>query len=184
MLGIKRIYHIDKFEFPKEIRDEAEALLRAGIPVEEVIQTFDIEPFEVVEFEHNGILNEGATAIWDLVIGGTTTNYSNTNGYVGVGDSSAVYADTQTGLQAATNYLAKGMDAGYPQVPATRKMDWRGTYGGTEANWAWEEFCVANGTGIEEGGADDLLNRTVSSQGTKTSGQTWVLTITLEVAAT
>jgi hypothetical protein len=41
--------------------------------------------------------------------------YTNANARLGVGDSSAVFAATQTDLQAVTNKLRKAMDASYPQ---------------------------------------------------------------------
>ena len=43
-----------------------------------------------------------------------------------------------------------------------------------EANFAWEEFTVENGTG-GEGGLN--LNRKISSMGTKASGETWTAQI-------
>jgi hypothetical protein len=128
------------------------------------------KPFEVSEFGENLLLNEGITALQNLLIGAAETAFNNANSYLGVGDSNTAENATQTGLQAATNKLYKAMEAGYPQISA-QKTTWRAVFGSAEANWAWNEFTVANGNSD----AADNLNRKVSAQGTKTAGQTWTL---------
>jgi hypothetical protein len=100
----------------------------------------------------------------------TPTAYNNANARVGVGDSTAAEAATQTALQGASTAF-KGMDTGYPSRSA-QTVSFRGTFGGSEANFAWEEFTVDNGATPNKN-----LVRKVSAQGTKTSGQTWELTI-------
>jgi hypothetical protein len=64
------------------------------------------------------------------------------------------------------------MDATYPQ--RTNQMcDWLATFGSADANYAWEEYTVVNA-------ADDTgknLNRKIASKGTKTSGETWTLSL-------
>jgi hypothetical protein len=49
-------------------------------------------------------------------------------------------------------------------------VTFRSVFDGTEANWDWNEFGVDNGAS-----AGKNLNRKVSAQGTKASGQTWTL---------
>ncbi len=127
-------------------------------------------PFEVSEFGENLLLNEGITALQNLLIGAAETAFNNANSYLGVGDSNTAESASQTGLQAATNKLYKAMEASYPQVSA-QKTTWRSVFGSSEANWAWNEFTVASGNSD----AADNLNRKVSAQGTKTAGQTWTL---------
>ncbi len=127
-------------------------------------------PFEVSEFDGNLLLNEGITALQNLLIGAAETAFNNANSYLGVGDSSTAESASQTGLQAATNKLYKAMEATYPQISA-QKTTWRSVFGSSEANWAWNEFTVASGNSD----AADNLNRKVSAQGTKTAGQTWTL---------
>lgn len=104
-----------------------------------------------------------------------TTPFSNTNSYIGVGDSSTAYAAGQTDLQATTNKMRKGMDSTYPQV-ATNVLTFRSTFATTDANWAWNEWGVFNA-----GTAGTMLNRKVESLGTKTNAQTWQFTVTLTV---
>lgn len=127
-------------------------------------------PFEVSEFNGNLLLNEGITALQNLLVGNAETNFGNANAYLGVGDSNTAEDPAQTGLQAATNKLYKAMEATYPQISG-QKTTWRAVFGSTEANWAWNEFTVASGSSD----AADNLNRKVSAQGTKASGQTWTL---------
>jgi len=79
---------------------------------------------------------------------------------------------TETGL-AGTNKAFKAMDSGYPTYGSSQKAVFRSTFGGTEANFTWNEFTVVNG-------ADDTatnLNRKVQNLGTKASGTTWTLTV-------
>lgn len=123
-----------------------------------------------VEIDGNLLLNEGITALQNLLTGAVETDFGNANAYLGVGDSSTAAAATQTGLQAATNKLYKAMDATYPSISG-QVTTWRATFGSADANWAWNEFTVANGAS----GASTNLNRKVSAQGTKASGQTWQL---------
>lgn len=136
------------------------------------------QPYEVSEFEGNLLLNEGIAEMLDLLIGaGTPTNFGNANAYLGVGDSSTAEAATQTGLQAATNKLYKAVEAAYPSR-TNQTVTWRAVFGSTDANFAWNEFTVTNGNSDSA----DNLNRKVSAQGTKASGQTWTLDLSLTLS--
>lgn len=132
------------------------------------------EHFEKVEIPGNLLLNEGITRLLNLLIGGGGTAFNNANSYLGVGDSNTASNATQTGLQAATNKLYKAMEATYPQI-TNQSVAFRSVFTSAEANFAWEEFTVANGNSD----ASENLNRKVSSQGTKASGQTWQLDLTI-----
>lgn len=132
------------------------------------------KPFEVSYIEGNILLNEGITELQNLLIGAAATAFNNANANLGVGDSATAESASQTGLQAASNKLYKGMETSYPSV-ASQTTTWRSVFGSAEANFAWNEFTVANGTSD----AADNLNRKVSAQGTKTSGQTWTLDLAI-----
>lgn len=123
----------------------------------------------------NLLLNEGINAIWTLVTGGSETAYSNANARIGVGNSATAAAATQTALQGASTAF-KAMDATYPSISG-QTVSFRSTFGSTEGNFAWEEFTVDNGTTPNKN-----LNRLVSSQGTKASGQTWTVTLQLTLS--
>lgn len=128
------------------------------------------EYYERREIVGNLLLNEGITALQNLLVGNAETNFGNANAWIGVGDSATAASATDTGLIATTNELYKGMEATYPQISG-QVTTWRSVYGSSEANFAWNEFTVANGNSD----AADNLNRLVSAQGTKTSGQTWTI---------
>jgi hypothetical protein len=66
------------------------------------------------------------------------------------------------------------MDGGFPTYGSSQLAVWKSTFLSADANNAWKEFSVRNGAS-----ADKNLNRKVSDQGTKTSGQTWILTLTI-----
>ncbi len=135
------------------------------------------EAYAEVPIEGNLLLNEGINAMLTLLAGGTETAYNNANARIGVGDSTTAEAATQTALQAATNVLYKVMDAGYPTFGTNQQVVFRSTFGGTEANFAWNEFSVDNGATPNKN-----LNRKTSSQGTKASGQTWQITLTITLS--
>jgi hypothetical protein len=135
------------------------------------------KPYEVSEFEGNLLLNEGIQTMWDLIIAsGTPAAYSNANARIGVGDSSAAEAATQTGLQASTNKTYKAMESGYPSR-TNQTVTFRSVFGADDANYAWAEFTIDNGST-----PDKNLNRKVSDQGTKASGQTWTVDIAVTLS--
>lgn len=107
---------------------------------------------------------------------GSVTPFSNANAYIGVGNGTAAANVAQTDLQGASKTRA-AMDATYPTDPTGGVWVFRATFGSAVANHAWEEFGVfnASSSGI-------MLNRALSSQGTKISGQVWVATATITVS--
>jgi len=133
-------------------------------------------PYETLEFTRNGLLNEGINMIWTLVCGGAGTAFNATYARIGVGDSSAAYAASQTDLQASSNKLYKAMDSSYPTYGTSQKATFKSSFATSEANFAWNEWTVDNGSS-----AAINLNRKVESLGTKTSG-TWALTVELSLA--
>jgi hypothetical protein len=124
-----------------------------------------------------GLTNAGRDLIAQALIGEAVTSFANANAYLGVGDSSTAFAATQTDLVAASNKLRKAMDATYPQR-SNNVLTFRSTFATNEANWAWNEWGVFNAAA-----AGTMLNRAVASLGTKTSAQTWQVTVTLTVNA-
>lgn len=148
-------------------------------------------PYEVLDVDGNLLMYGGASCQWQTLIGNGTatagqalTFFSNANAALGVGDSTAATAATQTDLQAATNKLRKAMDATYPQhtdatTAGAASAVFRATFGTADANWVWNEWAVFNSPTAATG---RMLNRKVEALGTKTSSSTWVLTITLSLA--
>jgi hypothetical protein len=128
-------------------------------------------PYDVGKPFPNIFVNGGLALMWSLATGQGGTSYSNANANLGVGDSNAAPAVGQTDLQAATNKLRKAMNATYPLAPVNGLEQWQSDFTGAEANYSWQEFAIFNAAA-----AGTMLNRSISNQGTKTSGQTWRLT--------
>jgi len=147
--------------------------LQAGGRIEDFLDRL-VETREVVG---NVFLNEGINFIWQAVTGASgLTFFNSANSYIGVGDGTAAADPSQTGLQ-GTNKYYKIVDSGYPQISGTQII-FRATFGPNEANFSWNEWTVANGSSD----AAVNLNRKVENLGTKSSGSTWVLQVTLSIS--
>jgi hypothetical protein len=131
---------------------------------------------ETVEGQGNILVNTGIALLEDLLIGAGGTAFSNANAYLGVGDSSTAASASQTDLQASTNKLRVAMDSTFPSR-ASQTLTFKSTFGSSQANFAWNEFGVFNAST-----AGTMLNRAVSSLGTKASGSTWVFTVTITIS--
>lgn len=132
------------------------------------------QPYDQSYIHGNLLLNEGITALLNLLTGGAATTFSNANAYIGVGDSSTAASASQTGLQAASNKTYKAMQASYPAISG-QTVTFRSQFATSDANYAWNEFTVASGSSD----AATNLNRAVSAQGTKASGQTWTVDVAI-----
>jgi hypothetical protein len=165
----RSVWRIAKF---KDENGVIEDMLRKGAAVEDVIRKYPEAFICIDEFDGNIALNEGLGELIDIICGlGTPTKWDATHAYLGVGDSNAAEAATQTGLQ-GTNKTFKAMDTGYP-VRTNQTAEWRATFGSADANYRWYEYTVVNA-------ADDTgknLNRKVADKGTKNIGETWTLSL-------
>lgn len=106
---------------------------------------------------------------------GPPTFFSNANAHLGAGDSATAFASGQTDLQAASNKFRQAMEASYPQL-ATNVLTFRSLFATGNANFAWNEWGVFNASS-----AGTMLCRKVESLGTKTSAQSWQLTVDITV---
>lgn len=138
------------------------------------------EPYDRSIINGNIALDTGKAEILNLTIGGSANHFDATNTVLGVGDSTTAEAATQTDLQAATNKTYKACDTGWPKLVTTTvtndTIEAKATFGSADANYAWNEFVIKQNTSAI------CLNRKVSEQGTKASGQTWVLTLKLQAS--
>ena len=123
------------------------------------------------------LTNAARDLIAQALIGEAFTSFANANARIGVGESSAAFTASQTDLQASTNKLRKAMEAAYP-TRAGNTLTFRSIFGTSEGNFAWNEWGVFNAA---SGGT--MLNRLVASLGTKTSAQSWQVTVTVTVVA-
>lgn len=152
-----------------------------------------VKPYSVtVERNCNLIVLAGWTALLGGIAGTTITNkFSSTFGRIGVGTSTTAASPAQTtlvgdtGSASTTSYFALcGAAPTISTVATPATLVFTATFGGTVANFAWNEFGTDNwnaagvtATGL--GANEVFINRGVSVQGTKQSGQTWTATETL-----
>ena len=108
---------------------------------------------------------------------GPPTFFDNSNAYIGVGDDNTAFAATQTDLQASSNKLRVGMESSYPSR-ATNVLTLRSVFSTAQANWHWQEWGCFNASS-----GSVMLNRKVEDLGTKTSAQSWQITVELTFTA-
>ena len=127
-----------------------------------------------------GLTTAGRDFIAQVIMtDGSPVYFTNALAALGVGDSSLAFTNTQTNLQAETNKSKKGMDSTYPQR-TNNVLTAKSTWGDTFAEFAWWEWGFFNSVTADTG---CMLNRAVSSMGTKAAGSTWVLTATITITA-
>lgn len=145
----------------------------------------------VAEADGNLLVTVGLNLITALIIGGAGTSFAHANAIVGVGSSTtaAAVGDTHLGGDGSTT------TAWYQQADASNPTQSNGvitcvcTVTGTNADFAWQEWCWATGSGtITAGGtlasvatSVTMLNHKVQSLGTKASGS-WVFTATVTLS--
>ena len=135
------------------------------------------EPYAVVDIDGNCGLHEGINLLFDLLTGASAEHFDNANAEMGVGDEGDTpAAGAQTGLQALVNTYYTGMMTGYPTSGEFQRVDFRASFPGDQANYAWKELCVRNKTG----GVN--LNRLVTDLGAKRAGQIWLVRLRIELA--
>lgn len=121
------------------------------------------------------LTNAGRDDIAKALVADSFTAFSNANARIGVGDSNTAFAVGQTDLQAASNKFRKAMEATYPSR-AGNVLTFRSLFATGDANFAWEEWGVFNA-----GSGGTMLSRKVEALGTKTSAQSWQMTVDLTV---
>lgn len=125
-----------------------------------------------------GITNAARDLALAALAGEAVVPFNNATARIAVGDSSIPFAAAQVALQAVTNTVRQGMEVSYP-VRTGNILTFRSIFGTAAANFTWNEWGVFN-----DGTAGSMLNRKVEALGTKTSAQSWQLTVilTLDVA--
>ena len=117
--------------------------------------------------------NVGIGIMENLLCGtASETAFDAAHARIGVGDGNGsvpTAAATDTGLSATTNKAFLTMDPGFPQV-AAQVMKWQVTATSSQANFAWNEWCIDNGG---SSGPAQLFNHKGVALGTKTAGTTW-----------
>ena len=142
-----------------------------------------ITPDEVVVAEGNSLTSGGLDRITALITGGAGNPFSSAKGLIGVGNGTTAFAASQTDLSGASKLFVPVTSAA-ASGSGTGKITASALFLGTDANFAWEEWCfvVATGTPAKNaalatagGGSGVMLNRKVQTLGTKASGAEWTL---------
>lgn len=136
------------------------------------------DPDEVFEDKGNLLLNAGITRMINLLTGAGGTAFNAANSRIGVGNSTTAAAAGQTDLQGASKYF-KLVDSA---TPSGQTVTWVATFASGDANFAWEEWGIDNGSTSGSTVTAPLLNRKVAAMGTKGSGSTWTLTVTITIS--
>lgn len=160
-------------------------------PNDKMFEQLGIRPYSVTMSDprdHNLITTGGWDRILSLAAGlQSTGTYIGTGTRIGVGTATNAAASGQTDLQATTGPTARFFNLvtgnGVTSAgTAVRRLSFTATFATGDANFHWQEWGIdqattGSGTGAASG---VLLNRAVSDQGTKVSGQTWTATANLD----
>ncbi|WIF20494.1 minor tail protein [Rhodococcus phage Jflix2] len=115
-----------------------------------------ITPDEVVVAEGNSLTSAGLDRITALITGGAGNPFSSAKGLIGVGNGTTGFSAAQTDLTGASKLFVPVTSAA-AAGSGTGKISASALFLGTDANFAWEEWCfvVATGTPRQERGAGD-----------------------------
>jgi hypothetical protein len=149
-------------------------------------RTLGVQPYLVTEGYSNLVTTGGWDRILTLAFGGGGTTYASANARIGVGTGTLAAASGQTDLNAAQGAAGRyfAMLDATPTTSAgtaVRRLSFVATFATGVANIAWQEECIDQGTTTGTGATvGAMLNRLVSNQSTKVSGQTWTATFNLD----
>lgn len=151
------------------------------------------------EADGNILVTTGLTSITALLVGtggsGKLFNIANASAVCGVGTSatSATVGDTVLGGNGtSTTAYYQQADSTFPTVSAG-VITMQATFASANANFAWNEWCWASGTGTITPGFSlgtvyatnasfSMWNHKIASLGTKASGAAWVFTTTITLS--
>ena len=148
---------------------------------------------DVAHAAGNGLVDGGRNRVANLIMGTGAAAFTSAQAIVGVGATSTAFAGTETALlsNGASAYYMSLTGGSGPALGTTGKFTVTAVYAGGVANFAWNEWCFAIGTGTITPGATlasvatspQMLNRAVASLGTKGSGAQWSLTADITINA-
>jgi hypothetical protein len=159
-------------------------------PNDVMFRQLGIKPYAVttsLPHEHNLFTTGGWNRLLTLAIAGGGSTYASATCRIGVGTASAAASASQTDLSAATGPTGRffNMVTGSGIIAAgtaTQRLSFTATFATGDANFVWAEWGIDQGVAGSGTAAATatLLNRAVSAQGTKVSGQTWTATAALD----
>lgn len=129
-------------------------------------------------YQGNMLLNAGIARLLDLLIGVGGQALDSTHCRIGVGDSTTAASAGQTDLQGTNKYFKLCSSVSRSSQTVTIVA----SFGSSQGNYAWEEWGIDFGTADGATVTAPLLNRKVTSMGTKVSGSTWQFTATITIS--
>jgi hypothetical protein len=131
------------------------------------------------------LTNFGMSWIASRMIGASDASANNSDGRLGVGNGITVQSPAVVTLQGASKAY-QVMDPGFPTRTgggdgAVNILTFQATFGPTEANFNWNEWGILSTEMLYPG--RQCITRKVEYQGTKLSGQTWIMQATLTISA-
>lgn len=143
-----------------------------------------VDPYLITEGYTNLVTTGGWDRILTLAFAGGGSTYASASCRIGVGTGTAAAASGNTDLAATgsgNRYFAM-VDATPTTSAGTavRRLSVVATFGTGVANFAWNEECIDQGTTTGTAVVATMLNRLVSNQSSKVSGQTWTATFNLD----
>lgn len=172
---------------PKQTAEVAEYLGRQPVYADFVELGVAHEDF--AEADGNVLTTAGLTRITNLLIGGGAAAFTHAQSFCGVGNSSTTALAADVDLNAAagsTNRWFQATDASNPSV-AAGVISCNTTFGGSDGNFAWNEWTLGVATGTitatavlaSVGTSPIMLNHKNQSLGTKAAASTWTLQATI-----
>lgn len=152
-------------------------------PIGADFEAAKIKSYEDSVINGNLLTTAGLTRMTSLILGAGGQAATQTATRIGIGDSTTTPVVGDTALGAATNKLYHVLDSA--PTSSAGVMTFVATFGATEANYAWNEFCVDIGTPTVVTSTTvsaTLLNHKSFTQGTKASGQSWAMTATITLS--
>jgi hypothetical protein len=148
---------------------------------------FGVDPDEVTDEYYNQLVTVGLNLLGNLLIGAGGNAFTHAQAIVGVGNSSTAWtaADTHLGGDGSTTTAwyqgADSSPSSYP-IQSNGVITCNATVATGNANWAWNEWCFATGSGtLTPGGTLAsvatgvvMINHKIASLGTKVNTAVWV----------
>ncbi|WP_157184374.1 hypothetical protein [Nocardia niigatensis] len=164
--------------------------LNGGVePIWEDFARHGVQPDDWAHEVGNLMTTAGLNLLTQLFEGAGGNAFNHTDAIVGVGSSStaALVGDTALGGNGSTTtaYYQQA-DTSYP-TQSNGLITCYCTFGSGNANFAWNEWCLGDGSGgITAGGTLAsvatgvvMINHKIASLGTKTSGASWTAQCTI-----
>lgn len=179
---------ITVFKYHPELVQDVQIGHTGYEPAHQDFQDLGIEPSETLVVNGNLLTTAGLQRITNLIIASGAQGMTATRTVLGVGNSAtgAVVGNTALGSDGASAWYQ--VVSGAPTavngvITATT------SFASGDANFAWNEWCIAitNGgitgsaTLASTGTTPQIINRRVASMGTKVSGSVWAITATITI---